>query len=68
MVGIIILRRLLSSPVGDATLCSGGCGLWLPPSDVGGVVAMGVVILLILIGVFGRTFMFSNSSGGDDGD
>lgn len=48
-------------------MCGWG-GFWFLPSDVAGLLAAGVIVLIVLIGVFGRAFMFATTSGGDDAD
>jgi hypothetical protein len=65
-VGAMVVRHLNGRVTSDTTLCAGGCGFWWPSSEVAGVFAGGVIVLVSLIGIFGRAFMFANSSGGDD--
>jgi len=67
-VGAIVVEQMAGRVTSESTLCAGGCGFWLPPSEVAGLVALGVLVVIVLIGFFGRAFMFAGfSSGGDDG-
>lgn len=67
-VGSLVVGQMTPRVTSETTLCAGGCGFWLPASDVAGVFAAVVIVLVVCIGVFGRAFMFADTSGGDDAD
>jgi len=67
-VGTMVVDHLNVRVTADTTLCAGGCGFWWPSSGVAGVLAAGIVVCILGIGV-GRAFMVAGfSTGGDDGD
>ena len=68
-VGTMIIDRMQARVTSDTTLCASGCEFWWPPSEVAGVLAAGVIVLIVLVGIFGRAFMFARfSSRSDDAD
>jgi len=60
------MQTRLPDPIGERTLCA--CGIGLPPSEAAGVVSLGVLVVVVLIGVFGRSFFVARFSSGGDTD
>jgi hypothetical protein len=67
-IGFIVYQRLRVDVVSDTTLCAGRCGFWLPPSEVAGLLAIVVILLVVGVGVFGRAVMIAGFSSRSDDD